>query len=177
MRPALQVTHEPSTKVHGFSVAWGHFSTLFEGVELDLNNTRKSDKMENQIITRNETGIISPLSQGEKIDGFSIALLKREIAKANPNMSKGELRKAANAKIRAMQGVAIANQNEALRQGYTIVKQVMTASGRIHQTLAAPTKAERKNMDVTKMSTEALIAEINRRQAQQVASAALALSA
>lgn len=175
MRPALQVTHEPSSKVHGFSVAWGHFSTLFEDVETDLNNIRKSDTM-NEIITRNEAAIVSPLSQGEKIDGFSIALLKREIAKANPNMSKGELRKAANSKIRAMQGVAIANQNEALRQGYTIVKQVMTSSGRIHQTLAAPTKAERKNVDVTKMSTEALLAEITRRQAQQVASAALALA-
>jgi hypothetical protein len=175
MRPALQVTHEPSLKVHGFSVAWGHFSTLFEDVETDLNNIRKSDTM-NEIITRNETAIVSPLSQGEKIDGFSIALLKREIAKINPNMSKGELRKAANAKIRAMQGVAIANQNEALRQGYTIVKQVMTSSGRIHQTLAAPTKAERKNVDVSKMTTEALLAEITRRQAQQVASAALALA-
>lgn len=132
--------------------------------------------MDSQIITRNETGIISPLSQGGKIDGFSIAILKAQIASENPTLTKGQLRKAANEKIRAMQGIAVANQNEALRQGYTIVKQVMTASGRIHQTLAAPTKAERKNMDVTKMSTEALIAEINRRQAQQVASAALAMA-
>lgn len=132
--------------------------------------------MDSQIITRNETGIISPLSQGGKIDGFSIAILKAQIASENPTLTKGQLRKAANEKIRAMQGIAVANQNEALRQGYTIVKQVMTSSGRIHQTLAAPTKAERKNMDVTKMSTEALIAEINRRQAQQVASAALALA-
>ena len=176
MHPALQVVHEPSSKVHGFSVAWGHFSTLFEDVETDLNNIRKSDKMENQIITRNETAIISPLSQGGKIDGFSIALLKREIAKADPTLTKAQLRKAANEKIRAMQGVAVANQNEALRQGYTIVKQVMTSSGRIHQTLAAPTKAQRKDVDVTKMSTEALIAEVTRRQAQQVASAALALA-
>lgn len=130
----------------------------------------------NSIITRNETAIISPLSEGGKIDGFSIALLKKEIAKADPTLSKAQLRKAANEKIRAMQGIAVANQNEALRQGYTIVKQVMTSSGRIHQTLAAPTKAERKNVDVTKMSTEALLAEVARRQAQQVASAALALA-
>lgn len=176
MRPALQVTHEPSSKVHGFPIAWGHFSTLFEGVELDLNNRKEISTMDSQIITRNETGIISPLSQGGKIDGFSIAILKAQIASENPTLTKGQLRKAANEKIRAMQGIAVANQNEALRQGYTIVKQVMTSSGRIHQTLAAPTKAERKNMDVTKMSTEALIAEINRRQAQQVASAALALA-
>lgn len=130
----------------------------------------------NEIITRNEASIISPLSQGEKIDGFSIAILKAEIATANPNMTKGQLRKAANDRIRAMQGVAIANQNEALRQGYTIVKQVMTSSGRIHQTLAAPTKAQRKDVDVSKMSTEALIAEITRRQAQQAASAVLAVA-
>ncbi len=96
--------------------------------------------------------------------GFSASTIRKAIAAKNPHFSKKELREAVNLQLDSEQRIASAISNEATRLGYRIVKQVVSATGRITE-VKVPLKPARKALNLSTMSTQAIEAELLRRRA------------
>lgn len=113
------------------------------------------------IIPVSETRIINPTL--DSVGGFSASMLRKALVSANPGMSKKEIREAVNARLKGEQAVALANTNEAVRRGYTFLKQTISKSGRMHITLTPPSRAKDRKVSLSTMSTADIQAELMRR--------------
>lgn len=97
------------------------------------------------------------------VNGFSAAMIRKDLKAQNPGWSAKQLRSAVNERLSGEQALALANMNEAVRQGWIIRKETMSKSGRhMHVTLQAPPKAARKP-SLSTLSVEDIIAELMRR--------------
>ena len=105
----------------------------------------------------------------DNVGGFSASLLRKSLVAANPGMSKKEIREAVNARLKGEQAVALANTNEAVRRGYTFLKQTISKSGRMHITLTPPSKASNRKVALSTLSIEEIEAELMRRRSVAVA--------
>ena len=105
----------------------------------------------------------------DKQGGFSASLLRKVLVAANPGWTKKQIREAVNAKLKGEQQLALANTNEAVRQGYTFLKQTISKSGRMHITLTPPSRAKDRKVSLSTMSTADIEAELIRRRTLAVA--------
>jgi hypothetical protein len=121
----------------------------------------------NSIIPVTETRIVNTTI--DNAGGFSASLLRKAMVAANPGMSKKEIREAVNARLKGEQAVALANTNEAVRRGYTFLKQTISKSGRMHITLTPPSKASTRKVALSTLSIEEIEAELIRRRTLAVA--------
>jgi hypothetical protein len=121
----------------------------------------------NSIVPVTETRIVNPTL--DNVGGFSASLLRKALVAANPSMSKKEIREAVNARLKGEQAVALANTNEAVRRGYTFLKQTISKSGRMHITLTPPSKARNRKVALSTLSIEEIEAELIRRRSVAVA--------
>lgn len=119
------------------------------------------------IIPVTETRITNTTLDNE--GGFSASMLRKALVTANPDWTKKQIREAVNAQLKGEQQLALANTNEAVRRGYTFLKQTVSKSGRMHITLAPPSKARTRKVALSTMSTEEIEAELIRRRTLAVA--------
>jgi hypothetical protein len=119
------------------------------------------------IIPVSETRIVNP-TLGEA-GGFAASLLRKAIAKANPEWTRKQVREAARLRIQEEQPLAVANLNEASRRGYLIEKQVVSKSGRIYTTHVPPTRSKDRKVSLSTMSTADIETELLRRRTLAVA--------
>jgi hypothetical protein len=97
------------------------------------------------------------------VNGFSAAMIRKELKSNHPDWTAKQLRLAVNERLSGEQAIACANVTEAMRQGWTIRKETMSKSGRhMHVTFQAPPKATRKP-SLSTLSVEDIIAELQRR--------------
>jgi len=98
------------------------------------------------------------------LNGFSASLIRKELKAQNPDWSAKQLRQAVNERLGGEQALALANMNEAVRQGWTFRKETMGKSGRhMHITLQAPPKAATRKISLSTLSVEDIVAELARR--------------
>jgi hypothetical protein len=121
----------------------------------------------NSIIPVTETRITNPTLDNE--GGFSASMLRKTLVAANPDWTKKQIREAVNAQLKGEQQIALANTNEAVRRGYTFLKQTISKSGRMHITLTPPSRAKDRKANLSTMSTADIEAELLRRRALAVA--------
>jgi hypothetical protein len=121
----------------------------------------------NSIIPVTETRITNPTLDNE--GGFSASMLRKSLVAANPDWTKKQLREAVNAQLKGEQQIALANTNEAVRRGYTFLKQTISKSGRMHITLTPPSKASNRKVALSTLSIEEIEAELMRRRSVAVA--------
>lgn len=121
----------------------------------------------NSIVPVSETRISTTTLDNE--GGFSASLLRKALVAANPDWTKKQIREAVNAKLKGEQQLALANTNEAVRRGYTFMKQTISKSGRMHITLNPPSRAKDRKVSLSTMSTADIEAELMRRRTLAVA--------
>jgi hypothetical protein len=121
----------------------------------------------NTIVPVTETRIVNTTI--DNAGGFSASLLRKALVAANPGMTKKEIREAVNSRLKGEQAVALANTNEAVRRGYTFLKQTISKSGRMHITLTPPSKASNRKVALSTLSIEEIEAELIRRRSVAVA--------
>jgi hypothetical protein len=114
-----------------------------------------------------ETRITNPTLDNE--GGFSASMLRKSLVAANPDWTKKQIREAVNAQLKGEQQIALANTNEAVRRGYTFLKQTISKSGRMHITLTPPSKASNRKVALSTLSIEEIEAELVRRRSLAVA--------
>lgn len=101
--------------------------------------------------------------------GFSASMIRKALVLANPTFTKKEIRMAVTERLKGQQALAHANMNEAVRRGYTYLKQTVSKSGRMQITLNPPSRAKTRAVTLCSMSTEAIEAELVRRRSVAVA--------
>lgn len=121
----------------------------------------------NSIVPVSETRIVNTTLDSE--GGFSASLLRKALVAANPDWTKKQIREAVNAQLKGEQAIALANTNEAVRRGYTFLKQTISKSGRMHITLTPPSRAKDRKVSLSTMSTADIEAELLRRRTLAVA--------
>jgi hypothetical protein len=121
----------------------------------------------NSIIPVTENRITNPTLDNE--GGFSASLLRKTLVAANPDWTKKQIREAVNTQLKGEQQIALANTNEAVRRGYTFLKQTISKSGRMHITLTPPSKASNRKVALSTLSIEEIEAELMRRRSVAVA--------
>jgi hypothetical protein len=121
----------------------------------------------NSIIPVTETRITNPTLDNE--GGFSASMLRKSLVAANPDWTKKQIREAVNAQLKGEQQIALANTNEAVRRGYTFLKQTISKSGRMHITLTPPSKASNRKVALSTLSIEEIETELIRRRTLAVA--------
>jgi len=121
----------------------------------------------NSIVPVTETRITNPTLDNE--GGFSASMLRKSLVAANPDWTKKQIREAVNAQLKGEQQIALANTNEAVRRGYTFLKQTISKSGRMHITLTPPSKASTRKVTLSTLSIEEIEAELIRRRTLAVA--------
>ena len=96
-------------------------------------------------------------------------MLRKALVASNPDWTKKQIREAVNAQLKGEQQIALANTNEAVRRGYTFLKQTISKSGRMHITLTPPSKASNRKVALSTLSIEEIETELLRRRTLAVA--------
>jgi hypothetical protein len=104
----------------------------------------------------------------EQAGGFSASMIRKALTTANPGWTKKQIREGVNARLLDQQQLAHANNHEATRRGYRIVKQVTSVSGRI-TTVMVPPKADNRKISLSTLSLAEIEAELLRRRTLAVA--------
>lgn len=97
-------------------------------------------------------------------DGFSASMIRKALKAQHPDWTAKQLRTAVNDQLDGEQAIALANFNEAIRQGWKFRRETFSKSrNSINVTLRAPSKASSRKPSLSTLSVEDIIAELQRR--------------